>query len=132
MSDVLDRKGTLVTRPMDKLLEDPHLLSGWLSLNRKQLQDGERARSVWLRNPLVVLNDTYEYLNMAYDPKAPAAEVIWEHDNELLQKALRFYSSSRKTFDLGKEEYVQAQCHSRQLARRGSGRVRELPDLCRG
>ena len=34
MSAILDRKGTLVTRVMDKLLEDPHLLSGWLSLNR--------------------------------------------------------------------------------------------------
>ena len=33
MSALLDRKGTLITRPMERLLEDPHLLSGWLSMN---------------------------------------------------------------------------------------------------
>ncbi len=31
ISEVLDRKLTLLTRPMEILLEDPHLLSGWLS-----------------------------------------------------------------------------------------------------
>src|SRR6185369_15049317 len=33
MSALLDRKGTLITRPMERLLNDPHLLSGWLSMN---------------------------------------------------------------------------------------------------
>ena len=39
----------------------------------------------------MILDETYEYLNMSYRPHVPAAEVIWGHDNELLQKALRFY-----------------------------------------
>ncbi len=104
MSDVLDRKGTLLTRPMDRLLEDPHLFAGWLSLNRKHYRL-EKGRLVWLRNPLGVLNDTYQYLNMAYDPKAPAAEVIWGHDDELLQRAIRFYQALRVTFGLEKEEF---------------------------
>jgi biotin carboxyl carrier protein len=60
---------------------------------------------VWLRNPLGVLNDTYEYLNMAYDPAAPASEVIWKHDDELLQTAIRFYATLRGTFGLRKEEF---------------------------
>lgn len=104
MAEVIDRKFTLLTRAMDRLLDDPHLLSGWLSLNRKQyrIEDG---KVVWLRNPLGVLNDTYEYLNMAFDPKAPAAEVIWQHDHELLQRAIRFYQQLRKTFGLRKEEF---------------------------
>ncbi len=42
MSEVLDRKGTLLTRPMDRLLEDPHLLSGWLSLHRNDYRDRGR------------------------------------------------------------------------------------------
>ncbi|HET9553946.1 MAG TPA: biotin/lipoyl-containing protein [Anaeromyxobacteraceae bacterium] len=104
IGEVLDRKGTLLTRPMDRLLEDPHLFAGWLSLNRKnyELRDG---RIVWIRNPLGVLNDTYEYLNMAFDRAKPAAEVIWSHDNELLQKAIRFYAELRKTFGLQREEF---------------------------
>jgi len=104
ISDVLDRKATLLTRPIDRLLEDPHLFAGWLSLNSKnyKIEDG---RLVWIRNPLGVLNDTYEYLNMAYDPQAPAAEVIWQHDHELLQKSIRFYAELRRTFDLRREEF---------------------------
>lgn len=104
MSEVLDRKGTLLTRPMERLLDDPHLFSGWLSLNRKnyKMEDG---KLVWLRNPLGVLRETYEYLNMAYDPKAPAAEVIWSHDDELLQRAIRFYVQLRATFGLERSEF---------------------------
>jgi acetyl/propionyl-CoA carboxylase alpha subunit len=104
MSDVIDRKVTLLTRVMDRLIGDPHLLAGWLSLNRKNYKV-ENGKVVWIRNPLGVLNDTYGYLNMTWDPKAPAAEVIWEHDNELLQKAIRFYQKLRETFGLRREEF---------------------------
>ncbi|AJE04480.1 ATP-binding protein [Geobacter pickeringii] len=97
MAQILDRKGTLVTRPMDRLLADPHLLSGWLSINKKNFSI-EKGKAQWLDNPLTILADTYEYLNMAFDPKAPAAEVIWGHDNELLQKGLRFYASLEEAF----------------------------------
>lgn len=104
MSAILDRKGTLVTRPMDKLLEDPHLLSGWLSINRKNFTI-EKGKVVWHDNPFVILADTYEYLNMSWDPAVPAAEVIWQHDNELLQKGLRFYSTLSERFKLGMHEF---------------------------
>ncbi len=60
MSALLDRKGTLITRPMERLLEDPHLLSGWLSMNTTNFRI-EKGRVIWLRNPLGVLNETYEY-----------------------------------------------------------------------
>ncbi len=104
MAEVLDRKFTLLTRVMERLLDDPHLLAGWLSLTRKQYRM-EKGQVFWLRNPLGVLNDTYEYLNMAWDPMAPAAEVIWRHDYELLQTAIRFYVALRGTFGLRKEEF---------------------------
>jgi acetyl/propionyl-CoA carboxylase alpha subunit len=104
MADVLDRKFTLLTRAMERLIEDPHLLAGWLSLNRRQYRlDGGKV--FWVRNPLGVLSDTYEYLNMAWDPKAPAAEVIWQHDQDLLQRSIRFYQSLRSTFGLRREEF---------------------------
>src|SRR5512140_1778175 len=104
MSAVLDRKGTLVTRPMERLLDDPHLLSGWLSINRKNFRI-DNGKVVWLRNPLMILDETYDYLNMSYRPGVPAAEVIWGHDNDLLQKALRFYSTLSVKFTLNRDDY---------------------------
>ncbi len=105
MSQVLDRKGTLLTRPIEKLLGDPHTLSGWLSLNRKNFRI-DSGKLVWLRNPLVILEETYEYLNMTFRADSPAAEVIWGHDNELLQKALSFYAALREKLGLEKDDFV--------------------------
>ena len=104
ISEILDRKGTLLTRPMERLLEDPHVLSGWLSLNKKNFRI-EAGKVVWLRNPLVILDETYGYLNMSFRPEEPAAEVIWSHDSALLEKGLRFYDTLREKFALGKEDY---------------------------
>jgi acetyl/propionyl-CoA carboxylase alpha subunit len=104
MAEVLDRKFTLLTRVMERLIEDPHLLAGWLSLNRRQYRL-DHGKVFWIRNPLGVLSDTYDYLNMAWDPAAPAAEVIWQHDQELLQRSIRFYQALRKTFGLRREEF---------------------------
>ena len=104
-SETLDRKGTLLTRPMEILFNDPHLLSGWLSLNKKnfKIEDG---KVVWLRNPLVILEEAYEYLNMTWRKDAPADEVIWTHDRDLLENALAFYVELREKFALKKEEFV--------------------------
>jgi hypothetical protein len=104
MSALLDRKGTLITRPMERLLEDPHLLSGWLSINTKNFRI-EKGKVIWLRNPLGVLNETYEYLHMNYRPHKPAAEIIWDHDNELLQQSIHFYRTLREKLGLERDEY---------------------------
>jgi acetyl/propionyl-CoA carboxylase alpha subunit len=104
MSALLDRKGTLITRPMERLLEDPHLLSGWLSMNTINFRI-EKGRIIWLRNPLGVLNETYEYLHMSYRRHKPAAEIIWDHDNELLQQSLHFYQTLREKLGLARDEY---------------------------
>lgn len=104
MSSLLDRKGTLITRPMERLLEDPHLLSGWLSMNTKNFRI-EKGKVIWLRNPLGVLNETYEYLHMNYRKHKPAAEIIWDHDNELLQQSLHFYRTLRERLGLERDEY---------------------------
>lgn len=101
---VLDRKGTLLTRPMQRLLDNPHLLAGWLSLNRKNFRH-DNGKLVWLRNPLVVLAETYAYLNMEWRAGVPAAEIIWSHDNELLQKAIAFYARLREHFSLGAADF---------------------------
>ncbi len=104
MAEAIDRKGTLLTRPMEMLLADPHTLSGWLSINKKNFKrEGEKL--VWLRNPLVVLSETYDFLNMTYSTDEPAAEVIWGHDNELLETANDFYAELRGNFGLEKDDY---------------------------
>jgi acetyl/propionyl-CoA carboxylase alpha subunit len=108
MSAILDRKGLLVTRPMDRLLEDPHLLSGWLSINRANFSI-EKGKVVWHDNPFVILADTYRYLNMQWDPAISAAEVIWEHDDQLLQTGLRFYTTLAERLKLGLHEYDKLQ-----------------------
>ena len=106
MSALLDRKGTLIIRPMERLLGDPHLLSGWLSMNKKNFRI-DNGKVVWLRNPLGVLNDTYEYLHMSFRSHKPAAEVIWGHDNDLLQQSLRFSRTLRETFGLERDQYFE-------------------------
>jgi acetyl/propionyl-CoA carboxylase alpha subunit len=104
MSALLDRKGTLIIRPIERLLGDPHLLSGWLSMNTKNFRISE-GKVVWLRNPVGVLNETYEYLHMNHRPHKPAAEMIWDHDNDLLQQALRFSRTLREKFGMARDEY---------------------------
>lgn len=47
----------------------------------------------WHKNPIEVLAELYHYLHMDFEEGKPAATMIWCHDNELLQKALAFYSS---------------------------------------
>jgi biotin carboxyl carrier protein len=106
VSDALDRKGTLLTRPMERLLGDPHLLSGWLSWNKKNFKI-ENGKVVWIRNPLGVLYETYLYMHMEWKENAPAAEVIWSHDNELLEGTLKFYKELRLKLGLTKEQFVE-------------------------
>ncbi len=104
MSEVLDRKGTLITRPMERLLNDPHLLSGWLSMNTKNFKF-DNGKVLWLRNPLGVLKETYDFLNMNYRQNRPAADIIWDHDNKLLHESIEFYRTLRERFGLAREEY---------------------------
>lgn len=105
IAESLDRKGTLLTRPMEILLNDPHLLSGWLSLNKNNFKL-ENGKISWLRNPLVVIGETYEYLNMMPREGAPADEVIWDHDDKLLSTALQFYADLREKLGVDKDDYL--------------------------
>jgi biotin carboxyl carrier protein len=50
-----------------------------------------KGKVSWLENPVKLLADTYHYLNMEAQSNAPAAYVIWDHDNEVLQDAVDFY-----------------------------------------
>ena len=86
---VLERKETLLERPMLQLIEEPHYLSAWLSQHRLDCTI-EGGRVAWQRNPVVVLDETYHLLHLD-TPTAAAAHRIWSHDRDLLDTALGFY-----------------------------------------
>jgi biotin carboxyl carrier protein len=65
----------------------------------------DKGKVIWLRNPLGVLNETYEYLHMNFRPHKPAAEIIWDHDNELLHQSIHFYRTLREKLGLERDEY---------------------------
>jgi biotin carboxyl carrier protein len=102
LADTLDLKESLLLRPLTSLLSEPHILSGWLSLNRDcyTLIDGKLC---WNENPIELLADTYHFLNMDYicGDAPPAAAMIWDHDNVILQDALAFYSELNERLVVG-------------------------------
>ncbi len=102
--NALDRKAGLLLRPLQYMFAEPHILSGWLSVNQNNftLEDGKIR---WLKNPVEVLADLYHFLHMDYVAGKPAANMIWDHDNELLQTALSFYSVLKEK--LGVDDFAE-------------------------
>jgi acetyl/propionyl-CoA carboxylase alpha subunit len=102
LASTLQLKESLLLRPLTMLLEEPHMLSGWLSVNRDcyTLIEGKLC---WNENPLELLADTYHFLNMDYvaSDKPAAAAMIWDHDNTILQDALAFYDELNNRLDAG-------------------------------
>lgn len=92
LKEILSRKQLLLTRPIEQLFSEPHILSGWLSINQHNYAQQEDGSILWLENPIQVLADTYHYLNMDFNDRDPAASMIWDHDNDLLETALDFYT----------------------------------------
>ena len=92
LTQTLQLKESLLLRPLELLLEEPHILAGWLSINRDCYTMIE-GKICWNENPLGLLADTYHFLNMDFIPgdKPPAAAMIWDHDNDILQDAIAFY-----------------------------------------
>lgn len=99
MQTVLERKRSLLIRPIEKLFNQPHVLAGWLSLHRDSFTI-EKGKVSWRENPIKMLADSYHYLNMDFKKRAPAGYVIWGHDNELLQNALEFYNTLEEKLNI--------------------------------
>lgn len=93
---VLNRKLTLITRPIGDLIKDAHLLAGFLGYHLGRSWKLSGAKVEWLRNPVHILFDLYHYLNMEANPSQSPSEQIWDHDDEILQNALSFYQELSK------------------------------------
>ncbi|MHA7837635.1 MAG: biotin/lipoyl-containing protein, partial [bacterium] len=85
---------TLLLRPIGRLLADAHALAGFLGRfdGRLWKRDGEAV--IFLENPIVFLSELYHYLDMETTAEKPASEMIWAHDEQLLQRALDFYAQA--------------------------------------
>lgn len=98
VQSAVERKRSLLLRPIEHLFKEAHSLAGWLAVHKNHftMVDGGFK---WIENPIKVLADTYHYLNMEFNPNAPAARVIWSHDNAILQDALAFYAQLEEMLD---------------------------------
>lgn len=103
LGKVLGRKLTLITRPIKQLFENAHMLGGFLGYHNNYSWKIQGGKVEFIRNPLHILNDMYTYLNWeSGEGKAPCDE-IWDHDEEIMQSGLKFYSDLAKL--TGKEDY---------------------------
>ncbi|HYB99733.1 MAG TPA: biotin/lipoyl-containing protein [Candidatus Limnocylindrales bacterium] len=100
----LELKKTLLLRPMQMLLEDAHLLAGFIGrfCGEHFARDGEAYRFVG--NPVDTLGELYHYLNLEQRPGRPASEMIWDHDAEILTQAREFYAAVESL--LGTDDYT--------------------------
>lgn len=94
--EVLTRKHLLLTRPLESLMAEPHVLAGWLSLNQKYFEVNAKNEIIWLENPVKVLSKAYHFLNMNFNEDSPASSMIWDHDHDVLTQALDFYTELEK------------------------------------
>ncbi|MFN8601744.1 MAG: biotin/lipoyl-containing protein [Candidatus Binatia bacterium] len=88
---VLDQKETLILRPLTLLLENPHLLGGFLGRYDGVLWTREGGHPKFHANPIRFLERLYDYLDLEWTPSKPPSEKIWDHDHEVLERAERFY-----------------------------------------
>ncbi len=87
----LAAKETLLVRPVGRLLANPHVLAGFLGRFEGVLWERRGNQVRFVENPVRFLRELYHYLNMDERPNTPPSEKIWQHDDELLQRALAFY-----------------------------------------
>ena len=90
---LFEAKQTLLLRPLKRLLENAHLLMGWLAPRPDRRWNFGADSFTWKRNPLEVLADLYHYLRLEEHSNTPPSEQIWKGDQALLQRGLSFYAT---------------------------------------
>ena len=89
---VLAAKETLLRRPIERLLENPHVLGGFLGRFDDELWErrGEEVR--FCANPVRFLHELYHFLDLEDAAGKPPSEKIWDHDLQILSDAEAFYA----------------------------------------
>ncbi|TGK53789.1 biotin carboxylase [Leptospira kanakyensis] len=92
LKKVLNKKMTLVIRPLERLLANPHLLGGFLGFFDGKLWTRTGNNVAFNENPIQFLDSLYYYLNLDTTEEKASSEKIWDHDANLLLEAKAFYS----------------------------------------
>ncbi len=90
---------TFLLRPLGRLLGDAHALAGFLGRFDGRLWKRNGTDVEFAQNPIVFIKELYHYLNMETTPGKPASEMIWAHDEALLDEALAFYARAAEAFE---------------------------------
>ncbi len=91
---VVERKRSLIQRPISILFDKPHVLAGWLSFHKGDFSFDEGVAIN--ANPLQLLEDLYHFLNMELSEGRAAQYGIWDHDAKILQQGINFYRDLEK------------------------------------
>jgi acetyl/propionyl-CoA carboxylase alpha subunit len=95
---MLAAKETLLLRPIQRLLANPHLLAGFLGRFEGELWCVDDGQARFADDPLRFLQELYHYLNMEERPSTPPSEKIWDHDERILRSGRAFYAEvARRT-----------------------------------
>ena len=85
-------KETLLLRPLRRLLNDAHMLGGFLGRFDGELWARDERGVHFRANPMLFLETLYRYLDLEDRPGQPPSEKIWEHDAAILAEARAFYA----------------------------------------
>lgn len=96
LKKILNKKMTLVIRPMERLLANPHLLGGFLGYFDGKLWTRTGSNVEFNENPIQFLDSLYYYLNLDTTEEKASSEKIWDHDAKLLSEAKVFYTELSK------------------------------------
>jgi acetyl/propionyl-CoA carboxylase alpha subunit len=91
LKKILSKKMTLVLRPIEKLIANPHVLGGFLGFYDGKLWDRSGGKLSFKENPIQFLEKLYYYLNLEDVASKAPSDKIWDHDEILFQNAKNFY-----------------------------------------
>lgn len=92
LSKILQKKYTLLTRPLKIILNSPHILGGFLGYHHNRSWKIVNGKVQFLINPIHFLEMLYVYLDLEDLPNKPPCDKIWDHDFTILVEAKSFYS----------------------------------------
>jgi acetyl/propionyl-CoA carboxylase alpha subunit len=90
--EFLSAKQTLILRPIERLFENPHMLAGFLARYEDKLWRRVAGGVVFKANPVVFLDRLYRYLHLEWQQGKAASEMIWAHDQQMLETGYSFYN----------------------------------------
>jgi len=93
---VLAAKETLLRRPIERLLENAHVLGGFLGRFDGELWDRDGDTVRFRANPVEFLVELYRFLDLDEEGSKPPSEKIWDHDQRILEDARSFYAEVRE------------------------------------